>query len=358
MERDDLVSILEDAGLSPYQADAYVTVLELGASPATEIVDACGVPDPRIYDVLRDLEDRGYIETYEEGSLHARAHDVGSVLEDLRTRAEQLSEAAEDIEERWERPELEDTEVRIVKRFDTVLEQTSEAIRSASNQVQLSVSPAQCEMLRPALAAARRNDVTVKLSIHTDEGETEDLPAPDELAEVCTAARHREIPSPFLALVDRSKVCFAPHAGSVNEYGIIVEDRTHAYVFHWFFLSSLWDVWEPLYAPESDELPLEFSDIRYCIREITPLLQEGATVHVEVQGTDTGTGEQRHVEGVVDDVITTGNLHTDDVSVGQYAGQSTIVVEIDDGDRIEVGGWGATIEQIEALRVVVTEIDR
>lgn len=93
------------------------------------------------------------------------------------------------------------------------------------------------------------------------------------MAEVCTEARHREIPSPFLAIVDRSKVCFAPHAGSINEYGIIVEDRTHAFVFHWFFLSSLWDVWEPLYAPDPEGPPLEFSDVRYCIREITPHLK-------------------------------------------------------------------------------------
>ncbi len=357
MEYDDLVSILENAGLSPYQADAYVTVLELGASPATEIVDACGVPDPRIYDVLRDLEDRGYIETYEQGSLHARAHDVESVLEDLRSRAEQLSEAAEDIEKRWERPELEDTDVRIVKRFDTVLEQTAEAIRSASNQVQISVSPSQYETLRPALADARRNDVNVKLSIHTAEEGQEELPTPEDVAEVCSEARHREIPSPFLAIVDRSKVCFAPHAGSINEYGIIVEDRTHAYVFHWFFLSCLWDVWDPLYAADRDDLPRTFSDIRYCIRDITPHLEAGATVRVAVRGIDTRTGDERSFEGDVDDIITTGNLHTDDdVSVAQYAGQATIVVETDDGP-IEVGGWGATLEQIEALRIVVTDID-
>lgn len=357
MERDELIAVLENAGLSPYQADAYVTVLELGASPATEIVDACGVPDPRIYDVLRDLEDRGYIETYEEESLHARAHDVGSVLEDLRSRAEQFSEAAEDIEERWERPELDDADVRIVKRFDTVLEQTDQAIRSASNQVQVSVSPDQYETLRPALAEARRNDVPVKLSIHTGESEEDDLPSPEEVAEVCTEARHREIPSPFLAIVDRSKVCFAPHAGSVNEYGIIVEDRTHAYVFHWFFLSCLWDVWDPLFAGDPDDLPRDFSDIRYCIRHITPHLQEGATVRVAVRGIDTKTGEERRVEGVVADVVTTGNLHVDDgVSVGQYAGRATIVVETDDG-RIEIGGWGATLEQIEALRITVTDID-
>ena len=64
VNRSELISALRDAGLSPYQADAYVTILEVGAAPVTDIAEASGVPDPRIYDVLRDLEAEGYIELY------------------------------------------------------------------------------------------------------------------------------------------------------------------------------------------------------------------------------------------------------------------------------------------------------
>jgi len=46
MKDEELVEILEDAGLSPYQAEAYVTLLALGNASATDVADACDVPDP------------------------------------------------------------------------------------------------------------------------------------------------------------------------------------------------------------------------------------------------------------------------------------------------------------------------
>ena len=55
MDTDELHAVLEEAGLSPYQADAYVTLLALGSASASEIATASGVPQPRIYDVLRGL---------------------------------------------------------------------------------------------------------------------------------------------------------------------------------------------------------------------------------------------------------------------------------------------------------------
>ncbi|WP_435157485.1 helix-turn-helix domain-containing protein [Haladaptatus sp. DFWS20] len=52
MDPNEFHTILEDAGFSPYQADAYTTLLELGSAPASEIASTSGVPQPRIYDVL------------------------------------------------------------------------------------------------------------------------------------------------------------------------------------------------------------------------------------------------------------------------------------------------------------------
>lgn len=67
------------------------------------------VPGPRIYDVLRSLADREYVETYEQDTLRARAHSPADVLDDLRGRADRFESAAEEIEERWEQPGLEST---------------------------------------------------------------------------------------------------------------------------------------------------------------------------------------------------------------------------------------------------------
>ena len=352
MNRSELISALRDAGLSPYQADAYVTILELGAAPVTDIAEASGVPDPRIYDVLRDLEGEGYIELYEQESLHARAYGLEEVTGDLRTRASRFEEAAEEIQRRWEQPSMAETSVSIVTQFDTVVKNAAEWIRGADAQVEVSLDADHFDRLRPALREATEAGVDVYLSVFSeDEGFLERR----NVDAVCTEARYRRIPSPFVTIVDRTRTCFAPHRGSTNEYGVLVDDRTHSYVFHWFFLTTQWDAWKPSYADDDDELPTGYVDIRYCIRDVAPLLADGATVRVRVTGTDLETGAERTVEGVVSDLLVTDGLSADSASVAEYGGQAGLVVETDDGS-IEVGGWGAMVEQFEAHRVTVLSV--
>lgn len=356
VDRAELTETLEDAGLSPYQADAYVTVLELGSAPVTRIADASGVPDPRIYDVLRDLESAGYIETYEQESLYARANSLDEITDDLRTRANRFTEATEEIERRWNEPSVEQSTVSIVTRFETVIKNADEFIRDADTQVNVSVGAEHFERLRPALRAATEKGVRVNLSVHTPDGETEALPDPEDLADVCSEARHRRLPSPFVVIVDRTRTCFAPHAGSTNEYGVLVDDRTHTYVFHWYFLTTQWDTWEPIYTSIDDEPPIDYIDIRYCVRDVAPLLRNGDTVRVRIEGTDTDTGADRVVEGQLSEVIVTGDDDVAAETVASYGGRVALVVETDDGP-VEVGGWGAMVEAVEAHRVTVVDVE-
>jgi sugar-specific transcriptional regulator TrmB len=359
MNTDDLTNVLEDAGLSPYQADAYVAVLELGASPATDIAEASSVPDPRIYDVLRDLETKGYVETYEQGSLHARAHSPSDVLEDLQTRAQRFSTAAEEIEDRWDRPEMKHNRVSIVKRFETVIQRAEDMIGSADNQVQLSADPSHYEQLRPALTEADGNGVNVKLSLYThdDGAQRGSLPDDGTLADTCTEARHRTLPSPFIVLVDRTWTCFAPHVDSVNEYGILVDDRTLTYVFNWYFQTCLWEVWETVFSEQRAEPPMTYVDIRQCVREIEPLLREGATVEARVVGFDTATEERVDLSGRIASSTYSGVSATGGAEppLSQLAGR--VQLTLDTGDReYAVGGWGAMLEEVEANEITITGV--
>jgi len=357
VERTALTETLEDAGLSPYQADAYVTVLELGAAPVTRVADASGVPDPRIYDVLRDLESAGYIETYEQESLYARANSLEAIIGDLETRASRLTAATEEIERRWNEPSVEQSTVSIVTRFETVIKNADEFIREADAFVNASIGVEHFERLRPALQAATDRGVRVNLSIHTPNDDGASLPDAEELNDVCSEARHRRLPSPFTVIVDRTKTCFAPHTGSTNEYGVLVDDRTHTYVFHWYFLTTQWDTWEPIYTSFDDGPPIEYIDIRYCVRDVAPLLRDGATVRARIEGTDTETGHDRIVEGTITDVVVTGSDRAvDPETIASHGGQVAIVVETVDGP-VEVGGWGAMVEAVEAHRITVESID-
>jgi hypothetical protein len=100
MDADALQEALEEAGLTGYQADAYITLLAQGMAPAVEIANQSTVPVSQIYEVLRTLEQRGYIETFEQDTLHARPKEPVTVLRDLRSRGRLMDDAA-DGDERY-----------------------------------------------------------------------------------------------------------------------------------------------------------------------------------------------------------------------------------------------------------------
>jgi sugar-specific transcriptional regulator TrmB len=349
MESEELVSVLEAAGLSPYQAAAYVELLEFSTVSAAELAESSGVPKPRIYDVLDALEARGYAETYVTDSLHARAHSAATVTDDLRERAARLERAAEEIEARWEQPRLEGNRASIVRRSETVYERASRFIDSAEYQVHISATPGEIAQFRDRLAAAHGRGVSVRVSVHTDP----DDPVPEADHEgVCLEARHRGFPAPFVVLVDQSKTCFVHHPDTFDEYGIVVDGRTHAHVFHWYFRTCLWEGWPTLYTVADSGGPVEYLDIRQCIRELGPIIEAGGVVRARVRGYDLESGEPCELEGRVSETV-----HAGAEGEGQtnLAGKVSLTIETPEGPR-SVGGWGAMMETVEASRITVLEV--
>ncbi len=57
-----LVSLLRELGFKPYEAKAYVALLKLQSASASEIALKTGIPQPRIYDVLNSLVEKGFLE--------------------------------------------------------------------------------------------------------------------------------------------------------------------------------------------------------------------------------------------------------------------------------------------------------
>ncbi|MFB6189255.1 MAG: TrmB family transcriptional regulator [Halapricum sp.] len=355
MDSEQLVSTLQAGGLSRYQAQAYVALLELGTASAGDLADASGVPQPRIYDVLRDLEERGYIETYEGETLQARIEDPDAVARDLATRIAEFQSATDEIEHRWTEPDPTPHEAAIVAQFETVRKRTAAFVESASYHAQLSVTPRQLDQLRPTLEAAIDDDIYVQLSIHSYDEES--LPEPEDLEDVCTEARIRQRPAVFLALVDQQQVGYALHVDSPDEYGMVIDDRGPAYVFSWFFSTMLWELWEPYYDDRPSEPPMRYFEIRRCIPEIEPMLEDGAAVRVRISGHWVDSRRPCQLVGTVSEVSYEGG-HLDDgpVTLRDLAGQASILVETD-GGTFSVGGVGTLIEDVEADQIVVEQIE-
>jgi sugar-specific transcriptional regulator TrmB len=355
MNTTELRQGLTDAGLSKYQSDAYIVLLELGSGKATEIAEAADIPKSRVYDILRNLEDKGYVETYEQDTLHARAQDPSEKLQEFQTRANRLADTAEEIRGRWQRAEVNGHRITVVKRPETVIERARSNIQNADNEIQLSATPKQFEQLIPALKKATDNDVFTRVSFNTSREQPTELPEEAVLADTVTEARHRPLPAPFLVLVDRRTAGLTPHSRPIDQYGILVEDETLTYMFHWYFQAALWETWESLFVARDDTRPTEYVDLRECIMDITPLMNESATVRTTITGKEVTTGEQTEISGEIVDIHSS--------SWDQYpflptlAGQAMLVVKTDGGREVGIGGWGAMLEDIEALRITIESIE-
>lgn len=358
MNEDRLREGLEQAGLSKYQVQAYTTLLELGTAAATDLANEADVPRSRIYDILRDLEEEGYVETFEQDSLRVRAHDPTEVFERLQNRARLLSDTAEEIKDRWQHTSVSGHRISVLKRADTAIERAEAAIEAAENQVQLCVTGEQFERIRPILADATDRGVFTLVSITPNPDAPTDLPSSTDLEGVVTEVRHRDLPAPFLALVDREIACFAPHTRPIGQYGAIFEDETLTYIFHWYFQAALWEAWPIHYTTRDGSLPAEYVDIRECIRDLASVYADGATVTVRVHGKIIDQRETVTLRGRVVDLLSANGFDTEhrtEPALSSLAGQATLVLE-SDGEEYGVGGWGAVVEDVEALRVIVEDV--
>lgn len=350
MESSKIKRTLQNAGLSQYQADAYLTVLQLGTADATEIASQSGVPKSRIYDVLRHLEDNGYVETFEQDSLRARAQDPAPVLTELREQAKSFEMTAGEIEELWESPSVGNHQVTLVKRKETAIESTRDAIREADHEIQLSVTPDQFDQLKPVLHEARNRDVIVKVSLHAPEVKGEIPLAESDFEGAASEVRYRELSAPFVALIDRTQTFFASRSPG-NQFGILVDNYTLTYVFHWYFQMSLWEIWETVYTDHNEEAPYQFVNIRECIREIDRILDDGYSVHAKVIGYDTITNERQEISGSIIDISKMEPARdTQKASLSEIAGKATIY--LDTGEEVvSIGDWGAIEEDIEGRKI-------
>lgn len=356
MDTETLQSALEQAGLTQYEADAYITLVELGSATAVEIADGSDVPQARIYDIIRELESKGYVETYQEGTLRAQAKDPSGLVESITERATLMADAAEEIQDRWEEPSVEDHTVSVVKRFQTVLDHARDRIAGADYEVEVVVTSSQFDALREELAAAYDRGVIVKVAIAAAPGSSPIENPAERFEGVATEVRVRRLPTAFLVLVDRTEACFAPTARlpKGREYGVLVDDYTLSQMFDYYYQTAVWETWDVVYTTRDDEWPTTYTDIRSCLDDVASYVHSDDTVYATAEGRHRTTGEEVSLVGRIVDAT-----YTDDggPSLASFVEAANIVLETDDG-RYEIGGRGALLEDIEAYRIDIEGVDR
>ena len=87
--KEGIIDGLKKIGLTEYEAKAYAALAGLGEATARDIHEASEVPRTRIYDILRELTDKGFVEFIEGSPTYYRAAEPDRVLDRIRDEFEE-----------------------------------------------------------------------------------------------------------------------------------------------------------------------------------------------------------------------------------------------------------------------------
>ena len=340
MTSDDLRLTMERVGerfnLGDYEIDAYLTVLEHGQLTASEIADQTDIPQPRVYDTVRSLSDRGLVELRESRPMQIIAVDPDEAYAEVRT---SLMNMIDELEARYTAPARETEAVSLVKSRSTILRYLSEIVEAAEYELVLSLTPDLLDRFDEDLQEAVDRGVSVELLIAPLRG----APSPesyDYLARCTTARGRRGITTPVLAVADGEYSMYATQDALRDDrdrYGVIFNRSALGFLVSGFFGTVLWTTSETLAANGDDRpFPRRYASIRRCVKD---LLEEGGEFFATIDGRDVETGESRVVRGKVTDLAFENSEEV-----------AALIVETADGP-VDIGGRVAALERIEAHEI-------
>lgn len=143
MEVDErIVASLMRLGLTRYEALAYTALVCLGSGTVADINKESGVPTTKLYEVMRKLEAKGWVEVLRERPLRFKARPPDEVLRsELRRLTKEVEDARIVLAEIYEkRAEVERSEVWMVRGLANVESKMINMIEGARAKIYLALS--------------------------------------------------------------------------------------------------------------------------------------------------------------------------------------------------------------------------
>jgi sugar-specific transcriptional regulator TrmB len=339
---DELRFSLERVGerfnLGEYEIDAFLAVLEHGELTASEIADRTDIPQPRVYDTVRSLADRGLVELRESRPMKVVAVDPEDAFGDVQSSLEEL---VSELEARYTAPARDTEAVSLVKSRSTILRYLEEIITGAEFELTLSLTPDLLDRFRDELADAVDSGVTVELLV-TPASQAPDPAEFDYLSVATTVRARRGITTPVVAVADGEYSIYATQDALRDDrdrYGVIFNRSALGFLVSGFFGAVLWTTAETLATDGKDRpFPRRYASIRRAVKDIRDL--EG-DLYASVTGRDVETGDPTVVEGKI-----VGASFDESEQV------AAITIDGDDG-LVEVGGLVASLEDVEGQEILV-----
>lgn len=343
MTSDDLRTTMEHVGdrfdLGEYEIDAYLTVLEHGELTASEIADRTDIPQPRVYDTVRSLSDRGLVELRESRPMKVIAVNPQEAFSGIQS---SLSSMVSDLETRYTAPARETEAVSLVKSRSTILRYFEDVIESAEFELALSMTPDLLHRFADDLREVVDAGIGVELLV-TPASEAPDPEEFDYLEVATTARARRGITTPIIAVADGEYSIYATQDAlrdDEDRYGVIFNRSALGFLVSGFFGTVLWTTAERTLAANGEDraFPRRYASIRRCVKELQKL---DGDFYATIEGRDIETGASRVVEGEV-------------VGFSFEAGERVAGMKVRTADgEVTVGGQVAALEDVEAHEILV-----
>ncbi len=170
-----LLSGLRDSGLTTYESESYLSLIQNPNISATQLCNETGIPDSKVYFALEELQRKGLI-VVSEGTprryFALRPKDALSKLksllsEEFEGQLEKLDQLTIAMEPLYTRSQRDDVELAyVVKGLENVSKRMMELLKSAKREVVIFIpSRVLYERYEGELGTLRQKGVKVRLAV-------------------------------------------------------------------------------------------------------------------------------------------------------------------------------------------------
>lgn len=292
----------ENVDFTRYETEVYLALVRGGTQSMTDISEKSEVPKQRVYDIVEDLQDRGFVEVIDDYPQKAYAVDPSEALTSIRSR---LSEAEEYLEELHDTVETVESGVALFKSESTILRYVSDLLQTAERDILLLLPLNKLSAVNEDLKRCESQQIRLVLSnVSPDATTVEELneSVPDTVDEVRAIATRED----FGLTVDRRRGLYWAQQGydfdNGEKHGYYMTNPNLTMVLDRFISESIW----PLARQLTDEsrslaLPKQYMRIRNCLSDIKTLTDTKPidSFKISFHGYDTSTGEEVTKEGTL-----------------------------------------------------------
>ncbi len=341
IDRDDLVELVRALGLTIYESKAYVSLLLYGSLTSTELASKSEIPQPRVYDVVKNLARKGLIVVLHGRPRKFRALDpkvaLKNYIENKFSYESNIYTKIVDIIKNKSFPRDEEG-VWITSTHSGIISMIKEAINDAENELLIATTTGILNQILELIN--KKRDISIcAIMYDIDESYSK------KLKEIVDEIRLRPTKGPLLFIPDSKYAVAIVGWETQQPIAYKITDEHLKMLFSEYFLGYARVNSTLIFSRFDSILNRNYVNLIRAVDHIKALQEHGHNVEVTIEGKFIKTKEPILINGVP--IFYREN---------SIKGIMSLALKTKDGKEITIGGLGAYLEDVEATRINVKVI--